>query len=120
MFCFNEKIIVIHEQLFICYERGSGESLSCTPEEELNGLLCYPICREGYGGAGPVCWKNCNPPLDNECGALCAVNQPNCVVKSLSLVTVLGPPFQAFANLAGGIISIAQIPQQYIVAPCLT
>ena len=67
-----------------------------------------------------VCWKNCNPPLNTECGAICALNQPNCVVKSVSLVTILGPPFQAFANLAGGIISIAQIPSTYILPPCLT
>ena len=102
------------------YGRGAGEPLGCKPDEELNGLLCYPICRDGYGGNGPVCWKRCNPPLDTSCGALCAVNEPNCAVKTTQLLTVLGPPFQAFANLAGGIISITNIPTTYIVPPCLT
>jgi len=35
------------------YGRGAGTVLSCKPDEELNGLLCYPLCRDGYGGNGP-------------------------------------------------------------------
>jgi len=38
------------------YGRGTGTSMNCKSNYELNGLLCYPICQEGYTGAGPVCW----------------------------------------------------------------
>jgi hypothetical protein len=32
---------------------------SCPPDRpELDGGLCYPRCREGYHGVGPVCWVN--------------------------------------------------------------
>jgi hypothetical protein len=26
---------------------------------EKNGLLCYPVCKDGYYGSGPVCWASC-------------------------------------------------------------
>jgi hypothetical protein len=26
---------------------------------EQNGLLCYPKCRSGFSGVGPVCWSSC-------------------------------------------------------------
>jgi hypothetical protein len=26
---------------------------------EQNGLLCYPKCRSGFYGVGPVCWSSC-------------------------------------------------------------
>ncbi len=41
------------------YGNGWGEAMTCGPGEEQNGLLCYPTCREGYTGVGPVCWKVC-------------------------------------------------------------
>ena len=38
------------------YGRGAGEVLQCAPNLEMSGLLCYPHCKEGYAGNGPVCW----------------------------------------------------------------
>ncbi len=32
---------------------------SCPSGSEKNGELCYPICRDGYYGNGPVCQQNC-------------------------------------------------------------
>lgn len=43
------------------YGRGVGTVLipTCNSNEELNGLLCYPKRRSGYGGVGPLCWERC-------------------------------------------------------------
>lgn len=30
--------------------------MSCPADEELQAGLCYPKCREGYTGMGPICW----------------------------------------------------------------
>jgi hypothetical protein len=30
---------------------------SCAPGQENDAGLCYPPCRDGYTGAGPVCWS---------------------------------------------------------------
>jgi len=36
---------------------NTGRPLStCSPDEEKNGLLCYPKCPDGMKGVGPVCW----------------------------------------------------------------
>ena len=35
------------------YSRGVGTPLKCKPDEELNGLLCYPKCKVNYLGDGP-------------------------------------------------------------------
>jgi len=59
-----------------CYRqsfgRGVGVPLStCTDGQQKDGLLCYPKCKEGYGGAGPVCWQYC-PSGFRDDGAFCA------------------------------------------------
>ncbi|CAF2693639.1 unnamed protein product [Rotaria sp. Silwood2] len=44
------------------YGRGVGRPVHACPyyAPEQDGLLCYPICRDGYNGVGPVCWEKCN------------------------------------------------------------
>lgn len=44
------------------YGRGVGRPLHTCPEHspEQGGLLCYPNCRDGYNGVGPVCWEKCD------------------------------------------------------------
>lgn len=38
---------------------NTGKPLStCDPSQEKNGLLCYPKCKTGMNGVGPVCWAN--------------------------------------------------------------
>ena len=32
--------------------------------------MCYPTCKSGYSGVGPVCWQNC-PPGFTDTGADC-------------------------------------------------
>ena len=38
------------------YGRTAGKPLICEPGLEMSGALCYPPCRGGYSGNGPVCW----------------------------------------------------------------
>lgn len=39
------------------YDRGVGKiPSSCSAGTEKGGLLCYPVCREGFHGVGPLCW----------------------------------------------------------------
>lgn len=43
------------------YGRGIGRPVHTCPEHapEQDGLICYPLCRDGYNGVGPVCWEKC-------------------------------------------------------------
>jgi hypothetical protein len=47
--------------------------LSECPGADRSGLLCYPPCRAGYTGVGPVCWQQCPPGYDDD-GATCRRN----------------------------------------------
>lgn len=49
----------------------AGKVLStCGPNEEKDGALCYPKCKSGYSGVGPVCWSGC-PSDFTDTGAHC-------------------------------------------------
>jgi len=55
-------IIIVLSQASGCWlrshGRGAGKVLTtCPPDQDKNGALCYPRCRKGYRGVGPVCWK---------------------------------------------------------------
>ena len=39
-------------------------------EKDPNGQLCYPKCKTGFTGVGPVCWENC-PAGWNDYGVGC-------------------------------------------------
>lgn len=43
---------------------------TCPAGMEKSGLLCYPKCKNGYYGVGPVCWSYC-PEGWRDDGALC-------------------------------------------------
>src|SRR6185295_4111614 len=58
--------------------RGVGEVPStCALGQERRGadLLCYPQCRAGFSGVGPVCWQDC-PAGFRDDGAFCAKPGP--------------------------------------------
>lgn len=42
----------------------------CGPTAEKNGAFCYPLCKAGYHGVGPVCWASC-PSGYTDDGATC-------------------------------------------------
>jgi len=39
---------------------ASGFSCSCPAGQEMQGGLCYPLCKSGWNGEGPVCWRPCD------------------------------------------------------------
>ncbi len=41
------------------YGRGAGIPLQCADDEDEDAALCYPKCKAGYYGVGPVCWISC-------------------------------------------------------------
>lgn len=64
------------------YGRGSGELSTCPSNmirDETGGPagLCYPRCKAGYHGVGPVCWQDCDPGWA-DCGAGCAKTSSDC------------------------------------------
>jgi len=53
------------------YGRGAGKPLrTCDSNEEKDGALCYPKCKAGFNGVGPVCWGTCPDGYKND-GATC-------------------------------------------------
>lgn len=53
------------------YGRGVGTALkTCDGNEEKDGALCYPKCKAGFNGVGPVCWGTCPDGYKND-GATC-------------------------------------------------
>ena len=39
--------------------RGVGVPIhACADDKEKDGLLCYPKCKQGFHGVGPVCWPD--------------------------------------------------------------
>ena len=39
--------------------RGVGVPIhACAHDKEKDGLLCYPKCKQGFHGVGPVCWPD--------------------------------------------------------------
>ena len=56
----------------MAYGRGVGKPISaCPSDKEKDGALCYPKCRSGYHGVGPVCWQSCGG-FGRDDGAFCA------------------------------------------------
>ena len=53
----------------------------CPPGEEMDVGLCYPKCRDGYTGRGPVCWSQ-PPEINGErwvnCGMGAAKSTTDC------------------------------------------
>ena len=66
-------------QVCICWEGSYGCGVgrpitTCSSGLEQGGLLCYPPCRDGYDGVGPVCWRWCSAfsePGIVDTGAFC-------------------------------------------------
>ena len=97
----------------------------CLPSEEMDLGLCYPKCRAGYTGVGPVCWV-LPPIIDGEqwvnCGMGAAKSSKDCgfvitdqilspILLALNVVTfgTTGAIGQAFrtAKLAARVGSMA-------------
>ena len=58
------------------YGRGAGEvPTDCGVGSVLDAGLCYPVCRAGFSGVGPVCWQSCVNGMRDD-GAFCAKPAP--------------------------------------------
>lgn len=79
------------------YNRGVGKIPRCESHQENHAGLCYPRCKAGLTGAGPLCIPTkCNGALGYECGLLCAENKKQCTdlnvaigLNSLSISAVI-------------------------------
>ena len=82
------------------------------------------MCKEGYSGAGPVCWKNCIEPLATDCAALCTLSESTCAFKSFNLVYFLGVPFKTMLYWIAGpaalvnLDALYNVPTEYAVSTC--
>lgn len=56
---------------------GDPKPLACESGQIKDAGLCYPTCKGGFHGVGPVCWQNCNPGTI-DCGAGCAGTTQSC------------------------------------------
>jgi hypothetical protein len=60
----------------VCWKDTHGRGVGTVPNSchganpDKNGALCYPACRQGFYGVGPVCWEYCQDGWIDE-GALC-------------------------------------------------
>jgi hypothetical protein len=76
---------------------GNPQTGSC-PGQQKDAGLCYPICRTGFAGVGPVCWGQ-PPPNWSECGMGAAKDSKTCAS------VIFGQIF-AVGNLAFNIASL--------------
>jgi hypothetical protein len=69
------------------YGRGAGVPITtCAAGLEKSGLLCYPKCKSGYYGEGPVCYQNCPTSQPEACAAGCAIDKTTCGVTTAVMV----------------------------------
>lgn len=70
------------------YGRGVGKGATCPAgmEQDMTGGLCYPQCKQGSAGVGPVCWSSCPKDFPVNCGAACGVNEAACALAILEQV----------------------------------
>jgi len=68
------------------YGRGVGTPLTCGTKQYDAGL-CYPYCKAGYAGVGPVCWETCPAARPADGGALCCDDKADCNDKIVALAT---------------------------------
>lgn len=76
----------------------------------MSGLLCYPPCKNGYDGNGPVCWAQC-PAGKADCSALCTDSADKCTdsVKAIAVSVV------ALAVIAAGAIIGAPVDMLKVI-----
>lgn len=106
------------------YGRGVGYTKGCKFNEQQSGALCYPFCRDGFYGEGPVCWKACKGQLIQDCGAFCAISKPECEAKLeqlinnpiISTVKLINSSDQNRTEVVGD--AIMKIIQAYLFFKC--
>ena len=79
----------------------------------MSGALCYPPCRQGYSGNGPVCWQDCPAGKTNCGGALCVDSSDKCTdfVQGIVGSAVVAVAAIAATIVSGGTIGVMQVIQ---------
>jgi len=90
------------------YGRGAGVPLGCGSDQYFAGL-CYPYCKAGYYGFGPVCWETCPSDVSADEGALCCASGATCNEK---IVDMSKSVLQALADA----IAAGEDPSQTLAA----
>ena len=90
------------------YGRGAGVPLGCGHDEVESGALCYPPCKNGYDGNGPVCWAQC-PAGKADCSALCTDSSEGCSGSVKSIVEDVVAAAVVIAEAAAGDVNITDI-----------
>lgn len=64
---------------------------ACQSGYRFDAGLCYPECKAGFEGVGPVCWGQCTgSALPFECGAVCAKDEMTCGLSTAeNIISVL-------------------------------
>lgn len=83
---------------------GDPTPLVCADGLEQDGALCYPPCRAGFNGIGPVCWQICDGD-GVDCGIGCAEDTATCASATVDMI--LGPLIVA-ANI--GTLGLTSVP----------
>jgi hypothetical protein len=91
----------------------------CGPGEQADAGLCYPSCKPGYKGIGPVCWGGA-PPGWVECGMGAAKDAKTCASIVFNQVGSVGKLAMTIASLgesdavqsaASGPANASKLPQ---------
>ena len=98
-----------------CYPKDS----TCGATREDDAGLCYPRCRDGFHGVGPVCWQNCDPSWTN-CGAGCAKSPMQCgiavsdqvfsalvIAANIATLGLAAPETEAISSEARATVTVA-------------
>jgi hypothetical protein len=86
-----------------------SSALICAPDQEQNGLLCYPKCSASTYGVGPACWqRQCAGafPVDCGLGLFCGRSDADC--KEINKYTGMSIAL-SMASAVGGAACIAAI-----------
>jgi hypothetical protein len=71
------------------YVRGHGKLLVCHHHLQFAEGLCYPKCKKGFSGIGPVCWGECPAHL-TRCGFFCTKKGCLCSKKTDFILREVG------------------------------
>jgi hypothetical protein len=63
--------------------------MNCASNQQKQAALCYPLCRTGYYGVGPVCWANI-PKAWVDCGMGAANSILTCTSVTFNQVLSVG------------------------------
>lgn len=77
---------------------GDPDFGSCKADQDWDAALCYPKCKSGYNGVGPVCWGK-NPSGWVDCGFGSAQDGETCAQVIVDQITSVGEVALTVASL---------------------